>query len=63
MIARLRVFDVREQLRVHGITLRVTRDREFRVNLRYGREETAYYATDLQDALDTGLRMAERERV
>lgn len=28
---------------------------EYRVNLKNGREATAYYSTDLNDALDTGM--------
>jgi hypothetical protein len=33
-------------------------DDEYRVNFRNGREATAYYTNDLQDALDTGQAMA-----
>lgn len=40
-----------------GISLR-KRDGEFRVNFVGGNEDTAYYTTDLQDALNTGVVMA-----
>lgn len=40
-----------------GIT--VTRhDDEYRVNFAHGEEATAYYATDIEDALGTGIAMA-----
>jgi hypothetical protein len=48
-------------LRPLGIAL--TRDpqsKEFRVNFRRGREATAYYTNDLQDAVATGQDMARR---
>lgn len=33
--------------------------REYRVNFKGGREETAYYTDDLMDAMQSGLLMAE----
>lgn len=38
-----------------GIT---KRDDEYRVNFKNGTENTAYYTNDLQDALETGMKMA-----
>lgn len=35
---------------------------EFRVNFVDGNEDTAYYATELEDALNTGLDMAARRQ-
>lgn len=50
---------VRQALRDIGVTLgRRNSAGEWRVNLKGGRETTAYYASDIQDALDTGLAMA-----
>ena len=36
-----------------GITIRKTREGEYRMNYTNGREATAYYATDLDDAVAT----------
>lgn len=47
---------VREELGRVGVTIR-KRDGEYRVNFRGGKEATAYYTTDLEDALQTGLAM------
>lgn len=46
-------------LRAVGVTIN-KRHGEYRVNLRGGREATAYYASDIEDALNTGLHMAQR---
>lgn len=54
----LRLSDVRNQLRDLDIVITTTRDAEYRVNFRNGHEVTAYYTTDLADALGTGLAMA-----
>lgn len=35
-----------------------SRDGEYRVNFKPGFEETAYYTTDLEDAVMTGMAMA-----
>lgn len=40
-----------------GLTARV-KDGEIRVNFKNGKEETAYYTTDRQDAVDTAAAMA-----
>lgn len=52
------VHALREQLRALGMSLHL-KDGEFRVNYRYGAEETAYYTTDPIDAFKTGKRMAD----
>ena len=44
-------------LRQYGITFRC-RDGEYRVNYLNGREETAYYTNDIEDAVSTGTVMA-----
>jgi len=49
----------RAQLKALGIQLQYSNDyNEYRVNLKGGREATAYYTNDLDDARDTGLYMA-----
>lgn len=47
----------RDHLRELGMTLSL-RDGEWRVNYRWGREASAYYTTDLEDAYSTGCHMA-----
>lgn len=53
--------EVRKKLASVGIDIKITGnkraegDTEYRVNLKNGREATAYYATDLNDALQTGM--------
>ena len=52
---------VRERLNAVGITIRYSTDfRDYRVNFRGGAEATAYYTPDLNEALYTGLDMANR---
>lgn len=51
----------RDALRLRGITLRHT-DGEYRVNFKNGDEATAYYTNDLDDAVATGLAMAQGKR-
>lgn len=46
-------------LRAVGVTIN-KRHGEYRVNLLGGREATAYYTDDIQDAVETGLRMADQ---
>ena len=49
----------RNRLADKGVTMRWDSWlEEYRVNFRYGREATAYYTTDLDDAVATGNRMA-----
>lgn len=56
-----RVRDVRKALSAIDIVLnRVGAD--FRVNFRGGREATAYYTSDLSDALQTGIAMSKEGR-
>jgi hypothetical protein len=43
-------------LRAAGMSL-FTKDGEYRVNFTGGREATAYYTTDLLDAVQTGIAM------
>jgi predicted hotdog family 3-hydroxylacyl-ACP dehydratase len=50
---------VRAKLMAYKISIRHN-DGEYRVNIRAGREATAYYTNDLQDALATGIAMAEK---
>jgi len=40
-----------------GLTLKKTEYDEYRVNFKGGREATAYYTNDLQDAIDTAAAM------
>ena len=47
-------------LRKLRIVLNSTPSGEFRVNFITGSEATAYYTSDLDDALETGIAMAER---
>lgn len=51
---------VRAKLMAYDISLRHD-DGEYRVNFRAGREATAYYTNDLEDALATGIAMANRK--
>lgn len=45
---------------IRGLGLTVTkRDGEFRVNYPNGKEETAYYTTDAEDAINTARAMSE----
>lgn len=46
-------------LRQFNMIIRKTDD-EFRVNFKGGDEATAYYTTDLEDAIDTAKQMATR---
>jgi hypothetical protein len=50
---------VRTTLMAYNITIRHD-DGEYRVNIKAGREATAYYTNDLKDALDTGIAMAKK---
>lgn len=43
-----------------GLTLRLLRSGNYRVNLRDGNETTAYYTDDLEDAVNTGLEMVRK---
>jgi hypothetical protein len=53
---------IKAALAMRGITLRKTGlGNEIRVNYANGREATAYYTDDAQDALDTGLSMADHK--
>jgi hypothetical protein len=38
-------------------------DGEWRVNLKKGREATAYYTTDREDAVDTAIAMVARQKM
>jgi hypothetical protein len=50
--------EAKDKLRVvYRMTLKLTEDREFRVNFIGGKEATAYYATDLDDAFTTAIDM------
>jgi hypothetical protein len=45
-----------------GLTLRQVRSGDYRVNFRDGNETTAYYTTDLEDAVKSAVEMAARKR-
>lgn len=45
-----------------GVSIRRTPYGEYRVNYKGGTEATAYYATDLKDAVETGIVMARQRR-
>lgn len=57
----LRFTETRVALKVIGVTL-TRKDGEFRVNLKGAAEATAYYTTDLDDALGTGQHMAAQKK-
>ena len=40
-----------------GLTLRMVRSGEYRVNFRDGNEATAYYTDNLEDAVNTAVEM------
>jgi hypothetical protein len=46
-----------------GLTLRQVRSGAYRVNFRDGNETTAYYTTDLEDAVNTAVEMARKREV
>ena len=58
-LPRLTQSAVRADLKARDVTFRRTEWREYRVNLKGAGEATAYYTTDLDDALATGLHMAD----
>lgn len=52
--------NVKQGLAALGVSIKFDRDyREYRVNYHGGREETAYYTDDLEDAYLTGVRMSQ----
>lgn len=57
----LSLTNVRRRLARVGITIG-KRDDEYRVNFRGGREATAYYTNDIEDALGTGIAMKDAPR-
>ena len=46
-----------------GLTLRKVRSGHYRVNFREGDETTAYYADDLEDAVNTAVEMARKREL
>ena len=46
-----------------GLTLRMVRSGDYRVNFRDGNEITAYYTDNLEDAVKTAIEMARRRVV
>ena len=46
-----------------GLTLRLLRSGNYRVNFRDGNETTAYYTDDLEDAVNTAVEMAHKRVV
>lgn len=49
--------EAKAALRPLGVVLTKTEWDEYRVNFRNGREATAYYTNDLEDAVGTGVAM------
>lgn len=45
-------------LKAHNVTIKRSEGNEFRVNFKGGKEATAYYTSDLEDAVLTGISMA-----
>jgi hypothetical protein len=45
------------------LTLRQVRSGEYRVNFRDGNETTAYYTSDLEDAINTAVEMARKREL
>ena len=54
--------DAKELLRAYALTIN-KKDDEYRVNYLGGKEETAYYTDDIEDAIATGKMMAERKNI
>ena len=46
-----------------GLTLRMVRSGDYRVNFRDGNETTAYYTGNLEDAVNTAVEMARKRAV
>src|SRR5262245_42899351 len=46
-----------------GLTLRQVRSGDYRVNFRDGNETTAYFTSDLEDAVNTAVEMARKREV
>ena len=46
-----------------GLTLRMVRSGEYRVNFRDGNETTAYYTDNLEDAVKTAIEMAHKREL
>jgi hypothetical protein len=46
-----------------GLTLRQVRSGAYRVNFRDGNETTAYYADNLEDAVNTAVEMARKREL
>ena len=46
-----------------GLTLRKVRSGHYRVNFRDGDETTAYYADDLEEAVNTAVEMARKREL
>jgi hypothetical protein len=59
---KLTIAIVKTRLAALGITMRKTADGEYKVNYRNSSEASAYYASDLADALSTGEHMANSKR-
>ncbi len=55
---KMTVKEAIEKLRAVDVIIKRTDHNEFKVNFRGGKEATAYYTNDLDDAVGTGLSMA-----
>ena len=56
----LKMKEVKKELSEIGISIKFTEYEEYRVNFIGGREATAYYTTDLDDAIATGKAMVKK---
>ncbi len=54
--------DAQKHLSSLGMSLKKTEDGEHRVNFHRGDEKTAYYTSDLHDAVSTGKAMKEHQQ-
>lgn len=51
------------QIKLHAMKMTVScNDGEFRINFRYGKEETAYYTDNIDDAYRTAIDMYNRKQ-
>lgn len=58
---RVTLADAKSILRNYGMTVNKTVHGEYRVNFRGGSERTAVYENYIEDAINTGIAMAEYE--
>ena len=56
----MRLQKAKSSARHLGLTLRMVRSGDYRVNFRDGNETTAYYTDNLEDAVNTAVEMARK---